>query len=132
MNNDDSQRPMDPRRRSAALLLSKGWTQKRVAEELEITEQTLCKWRREPLVEALIVDFSIEREQKEMERFSVLMNAAYSRLAKIVESDDDKVALAAIKIVIDAKDQLFSTTVAPNHDAPTPTDTPAAKDPFSI
>jgi hypothetical protein len=46
------------------------------------------------------------------------MNAAYSRLAKIVESDDDKVALAAIKIVIDAKDQLLSTTVAPNHDAP--------------
>ena len=118
MNNNDSQHPIDPRRRRAARLLSRGWTQKRVAEELEISEQTLCKWRREPLVEALIVNFSIEREQKEMEKFSILMNSAYSRLAKIVESDDDKVALAAIKIVIDAKDQLLSTTVAPNHDAP--------------
>ena len=45
-------------------------------------------------------------------------NAAYRRLAKIVESDHDKVALAAIKVVIDAEDQLLSTTVAPNHDAP--------------
>ena len=75
MNNGDSQCAMDPRRRRAALLLSKGWTQKRVADELEIAEQTLCKWPREPLVEALIVDFSIEREQKEMENLSVLMNA---------------------------------------------------------
>lgn len=77
-----------------ALLVLENKTQKQIAKELNITEQTICNWKKEE-------EFK-ERLQKEIQdNFGSLAILAQNQLKKLLSSKSDIVRMQAVKDVLD-------------------------------
>jgi len=93
---------LKPKQEVAALRIASGEKLKDIADELKISPATLSNWQREP---SFIAEVNSNREKllkSSTERLTSLASTAMDRLESLILSDDQKVSLQAIKLVMSA------------------------------
>lgn len=69
-------------------------TQKQIAKELNITEQTICNWKKDK-------EFKNEIEKNIKENFGSLALDAQKELKKLLKSNNEYIKMQAVKDVLD-------------------------------
>ena len=67
------------------LMVIENKTQKQIAKELKITEQTICNWKKD----------------KELENFGSLAVEAQKELKKLLKSNNEYIKMQAVKDILD-------------------------------
>lgn len=75
-------------------LLLEGKTQKEIAKDIKVSEQTICEWKKDN-------EFKEELHKQMKEYFSVLAVKAQKCLNKLLDSQNEYIQLQAIKDVLD-------------------------------
>lgn len=92
-----------PRQEQALLLLASGYSQSCVASELGVNRRTLYSWMNDDQI--FHQCYEIVREQlysRNMERVGSIASLALERLPQLIQSDDEKVSLEAVKFALHA------------------------------
>lgn len=69
-------------------------TQKQIAKELKITEQTICNWKKDK-------EFKNEIENNIKENFGSLALNAQKELKKLLKSNNEYIKMQAVKDILD-------------------------------
>ena len=69
-------------------------TQKQIAKEINITEKTICEWKKDK-------EFQEEIQRQMKENFGSLAIEAQKQLIKLLRSKNDNVKMQAIKDILD-------------------------------
>lgn len=69
-------------------------TQKQIAKELKITEQTICNWKKDK-------EFKSEIEKNIKENFGSLALEAQKELKKLLKSNNEYIKMQAVKDILD-------------------------------
>ena len=69
-------------------------TQKEIAKEIKVTEQTICEWKKD-------AEFQKEIQTQTKECFSILAIKAQKELSNLLESKNEYIQLQAVKDVLD-------------------------------
>lgn len=77
-----------------SLIVTKNKTQKQIAKEINITEKTICKWKKDK-------EFKEEIQRQMKENFGSLAIEAQQELKKLLKSKNENVRIQAIKDVLD-------------------------------
>jgi transposase-like protein len=83
-----------------ALGKSQGKSSAALAKELEISEQTASTWLRDPRVQKLITDVQVEHWQEAQSMLLSVQKKAVQTLAKLLNSDDERIRLSAAKEIL--------------------------------
>lgn len=103
-------KPLKPQQIIAINLLAQGHSQKQVAEELEITPQTMSAWVKQPDFKAELRDLSSELCDTTVSRMFSLRVQATERLAQILDTGAPNEQLNAIRIVLGATAYAYDPT----------------------
>ena len=76
------------------LMVVENKTQKQIAKELKITEQTICNWKKDK-------EFKSEIEKNIKENFGSLALEAQKELKKLLKSNNEYIKMQAVKDVLD-------------------------------
>lgn len=76
------------------LMITDNKTQKQIAKEINITEKTICEWKKDK-------EFQEEIQRQMKENFGSLAIEAQRQLAKLLKSKNDNVKMQAVKDVLD-------------------------------
>lgn len=76
------------------LMITDSKTQKQIAKEINITEKTICKWKKDR-------EFQEEIQRQMKENFGSLAIEAQKELKKLLKSKNENVKMQAIKDVLD-------------------------------
>jgi len=76
------------------LMVIENKTQKQIAKELKITEQTICNWKKDK-------EFKNEIEQNIKENFGSLAVEAQKELKKLLKSNNEYIKMQAVKDILD-------------------------------
>ena len=76
------------------LMVIENKTQKQIAKELKITEQTICNWKKDK-------EFKNEIEQNIKENFGSLALDAQKELKKLLKSNNEYIKMQAVKDILD-------------------------------
>ena len=76
------------------LMVIENKTQKQIAKELNITEQTICNWKKDK-------EFKNEREKNIKENFGSLALDAQKELKKLLKSNNEYIKMQAVKDILD-------------------------------
>ena len=76
------------------LMVIENKTQKQIAKELNITEQTICNWKKDK-------EFKNEIEKNIKENFGSLAIDAQKELKKLLKSNNEYIKMQAVKDVLD-------------------------------
>lgn len=76
------------------LMVIENKTQKQIAKELKITEQTICNWKKDK-------EFKNEIEKNIKENFSSLALDAQKELKKLLKSNNEYIKMQAVKDILD-------------------------------
>lgn len=76
------------------LMIAENKTQKQIAKEINITEKTICKWKKDK-------EFKEEIQRQMKENFGSLAIEAQQELKKLLKSKNENVKIQAIKDVLD-------------------------------
>lgn len=76
------------------LMITDSKTQKQIAKEINITEKTICEWKKDR-------EFKEEIQKQMKENFSSLAIDAQKQLGKLLRSKNENVKMQAIKDVLD-------------------------------
>lgn len=76
------------------LMVIENKTQKQIAKELKITEQTICNWKKDK-------EFKNEIENNIKENFGSLALDAQKELKKLLKSNNEYIKMQAVKDVLD-------------------------------
>lgn len=77
-----------------SLMIAENKTQKQIAKEINITEKTICKWKKDK-------EFKEEIQRQMKENFGSLAIEAQQELKKLLKSKNENVKIQAIKDVLD-------------------------------
>lgn len=77
-----------------SLMITDNKTQKQIAKEINITEKTICKWKKDK-------EFKEEIQRQMKENFGSLAIEAQQELKKLLKSKNENVKMQAIKDVLD-------------------------------
>lgn len=77
-----------------SLMITDNKTQKQIAKEINITEKTICKWKKDK-------EFKEEIQKQMKENFGSLAIEAQQELKKLLKSKNENVKMQAIKDVLD-------------------------------
>lgn len=77
-----------------SLMIADNKTQKQIAKEINITEKTICKWKKDK-------EFKEEIQKQMKENFGSLAIEAQRELKKLLKSKNENVKMQAIKDVLD-------------------------------
>lgn len=77
-----------------SLMITENKTQKQIAKEINITEKTICKWKKDK-------EFKEEIQRQMKENFGSLAIEAQQELKKLLKSKNENVKIQAIKDVLD-------------------------------
>lgn len=69
-------------------------TQKQIAKEIEVSEKTICEWKKDK-------DFKEKTQQQMKENFGSLAVDAQKELKKLLKSKNENIKMQAIKDVLD-------------------------------
>jgi hypothetical protein len=87
--------------RVAANLIARGQKQKLIAEQLSVTEKTICNWKQNPEFMALVRQDAERLRNQPLEAVRDLVPKAINRIDGILDdSDNEKVVLAAASEVL--------------------------------
>lgn len=75
-------------------MITENKTQKQIAKEINITEKTICKWKKDK-------EFKEEIQRQMKENFGSLAIEAQQELKKLLKSKNENVKIQAIKDVLD-------------------------------
>ena len=76
------------------LLITTNKTQKQIANEINVTEKTICEWKKD-------TNFKEELQNQMKENFSLLAIEAQKELKKLLKSKNEYVKMQAIKDILD-------------------------------
>jgi len=76
------------------LMVIENKTQKQIAKELKITEQTICNWKKDK-------EFKNEIEKNIKENFGSLAVEAQKELKKLLKSNNEYIKMQAVKDILD-------------------------------
>ena len=76
------------------LMITSNKTQKQIAKEIQISENTICEWKKDK-------EFKEEIQRQMKENFGSLAIEAQQELRKLLKSSNENVKLQAIKDVLD-------------------------------
>ncbi len=76
------------------LMVTEHRTQKQIAKEINITEKTICQWKKDK-------EFREEIEKQMRENFGSLAIEAQQKLKKLLDSKNESIQMQAIKDVLD-------------------------------
>lgn len=76
------------------LMIIENKTQKQIAKELNITEQTICNWKKDK-------EFKNEIEKNIKENFGSLALEAQKELKKLLKSSNEYIKMQAVKDILD-------------------------------
>lgn len=76
------------------LMIVESKTQKQIAKELKITEQTICNWKKDK-------EFKNEIEKNIKENFGSLAIDAQKELKKLLKSNNEYIKIQAVKDILD-------------------------------
>lgn len=76
------------------LMISENKTQKQIANELKITEQTICNWKKDE-------EFKNEIDKNIKENFGSLALDAQKELKKLLKSKNEYIKIQAVKDILD-------------------------------
>lgn len=77
-----------------SLMITDNKTQKQIAKEINITEKTICKWKKDK-------EFKEEIQRQLKENFGSLAIEAQQELKKLLKSKNENVKMQAIKDILD-------------------------------
>lgn len=77
-----------------SLMIGTNKTQKQIAREINITEKTICEWKKQK-------EFTEEIEKELQQNFGSLAIEAQKQLNKLLKSSNENVRMQAIKDVLD-------------------------------
>lgn len=69
-------------------------TQKQIAKEINVTEKTICEWKKDK-------EFKEEIQKQLKENFGSLAIEAQRELAKLLKSKNDNIKMQAVKDILD-------------------------------
>lgn len=75
-------------------MLTTNKTQKQIAKEIEVSERTICEWKKDE-------DFKDELQKQMKNNFSSLAIDAQKELKKLLKSENEYVRLQVIKDILD-------------------------------
>lgn len=101
-------KPLKPQQYAAINLLAQGNSQKQVAEELGITQQTMSTWMNQPEFKDYLGSLSHELCNTTVSRMFSLRVQATERLAQILDTGTPNEQLNAIRIVLGATAYYYS------------------------
>ncbi len=76
------------------LMVVENKTQKQIAKELKITEQTICNWKKDK-------EFKSEIEKNIKKNFGSLALEAQKELKKLLKSNNEYIKMQAVKDILD-------------------------------
>lgn len=76
------------------LMVTGNKTQKQIAKEIQVTENTICDWKKDE-------EFKNEIQKQMNDNFGSLAIEAQKQLAKLLKTKNEKVKIQAIKDVLD-------------------------------
>lgn len=76
------------------LMITETKTQKQIAKEINITEKTICEWKKDK-------EFKEEIQKQMKENFGLLAIRAQQELKKLLKSENENVKMQAIKDILD-------------------------------
>lgn len=76
------------------LMVIENKTQKQIAKELKVTEQTICNWKKDK-------EFKNEIEKNIKENFGSLALEAQKELKKLLKSSNEYIKMQAVKDILD-------------------------------
>jgi hypothetical protein len=94
--------PTDPQRERFAELFAAGEPLSALCIEFGLTERTLRRWLADPAVRAIIVNIRAANLSTVSGRLQARLQRALDRLDTLIEDEDARVALAAVRLAIDA------------------------------
>ena len=99
------EKALKPKQKKALeMLINTNKTKAEIANELQITPQTLSNWLNKELNPAFVDEYEARLERADKERklfYKSKAQHAIDKLVKLVDSGSDKVALAACKEILD-------------------------------
>lgn len=75
-------------------IITENKTQKQIAKEINVTEKTICEWKKDK-------DFKEEIQRQMKENFGSLAIEAQKELRKLLKSKNENVKMQAIKDILD-------------------------------
>lgn len=76
------------------LMITETKTQKQIAKEINVTEKTICEWKKDK-------EFKEEIQKQMKENFGSLAIEAQQELKKLLKSKNENIKMQAIKDVLD-------------------------------
>ena len=76
------------------LIVTTNKTQKQIAQEIEVSEKTICEWKKEK-------EFKNEIDKRVKENFSSLAIDAQKELKKLLKSKNEYIRIQAVKDILD-------------------------------
>ena len=77
-----------------SLMISTNKTQKEIAKEIKISENSICDWKKNK-------EFNVEIERQMKENFGALAIEAQKELRSLLKSRNDNVRMQAVKDILD-------------------------------
>lgn len=76
------------------LMITTNKTQKQIAQEIEVSEKTICEWKKDK-------EFKNEIDKRVKENFSSLAIDAQKELKKLLKSKNEYIRIQAVKDILD-------------------------------
>jgi hypothetical protein len=96
-------------RERLALLLAGGASVIAAAKKTNIGLRTAFRWLADPAFQARIVELRNEASGRALGRLSLTMNSAARKLAKLIASTDERIALSAARSILELRGKLHET-----------------------
>lgn len=84
----------DKQERCIKLMITTNKTQKQIAKEIEVSEKTICEWKKQK-------EFKDEIDKNIKENFSSLAIDAQKELKKLLKSKNENIRIQAVKDILD-------------------------------
>lgn len=84
----------DKQEKCIKLMVTTNKTQKQIAKEIEVSEKTICEWKKQK-------EFKDEIDKNIKENFSSLAIDAQKELKKLLKSKNENIRIQAVKDVLD-------------------------------
>lgn len=84
----------DKQEKCINLMVTTNKTQKQIAKEIEVSEKTICEWKKQK-------EFKAEIDKNIKENFSSLAIDAQKELKKLLKSKNEYIRIQAVKDILD-------------------------------
>lgn len=84
----------DKQEKCINLMVTTNKTQKQIAKEIEVSEKTICEWKKQK-------EFKDEIDKNIKENFSSLALDAQKELKKLLKSNNEYIRIQAVKDILD-------------------------------